>query len=222
MELNMFKNAIYPHPKMDTDPPLPNHSWSLACHFQPSVDDPFALPNKIWKLAHALVKSIQYGSINQKTQRLIYEESGLPKIILQVIPSVHTNADKSLTDVFNQIANDAAAFDTEYFATVLMCAKETQFTKPNHYPLMMSDLSIHDINSKRALITNMRTFGYDVSTLNIYISFDQDTPRYSYSYDVTVTDYGYEDSIAPIQSIKIDSNIDYRLFPNVYLNYTRY
>lgn len=193
-----------------------------AINYQPEATDQYDLPNKIRCLTESLINTINYGKLPSKTQQMIYNEYGLPNINIQVVPCVHTTMRRKLDTVFKDIYHDINIFNVRYFATVLKCAEYKQLVKPEHYPLMMSDLSIRDIESKSNLVVDLKSFGYDISTLNLYIAFDHGTPVYSYSYEVVVTDYRYLDSIEPYQSIKIDSNVNYTLFPDVYLHYTRY
>lgn len=106
-----------------------------------------------------------------------------------------------------------------FYAQLLIGAGHKSILYPNGYRLKCNDLNQFAINS--IYIPADMAFSYEVDVLKIYVSFKNDK-YYAWCRlfgHLSQLDNGW---VKEIQSIQLDSAIDYNLFPAVDLNYQHY
>lgn len=162
------------------------------------------------------------------TSELTYHQSGYPKIIVRYnndLIGIRTYT--SIEDVYASMSHNIRHKSPAFYASLLLIAGYKSQVLPEGYPIHMSDLSISNIQKMTNDIHKLKEISQnilrDIPKIEINLRYSGDNIEYWYRAFISFTQY--EDRyypINPIQSITIDSSINYELYPNMILNYYRY
>lgn len=162
------------------------------------------------------------------TSELTYHQSGYPRIIVRYnndLIGIHTYT--YIDDIYASMSYSIQHKSPVFYASLLLAAGYKSQVLPEGYPIHMSDLTILDIqnisNDMIKLKEVSRNILRDIPKIEINLRSSGDKIEYWYRAFISFTEYedGYY-PIKPIQSITIDSSINYELYPNMILNYHRY
>lgn len=162
------------------------------------------------------------------TSELSYCQSGYPKIIVKYnndLIAIHTYS--SIEDIYASMALSVRKKPPEFYISLLLNAGYKSQVLPEGYPIHMSDLSISDIQNISDDMIKLKEISHDIhrSIPEIEINLRSSGDKIEYWYRAFISYIQYENGyypVNPIQSIMIDSSIDYELYPNMILNYRKY